>query len=380
MYFRWVVPQLPPDVWDDKAAYKAGLLDRLLTSKTSRKGIRCYSLAIESHADGSPHLDLLLVFEKKVRLGYTQLDFLCEKHGDLTRYRNLNGAILAYGHKEDTPLSNVPATQTVLMEQEFRKDPYRVLQRVMKQDVFHFNFDQYCASNDLFRRMKGFTTLRAKLKVQQEALASLSLKSKRGLSLITPALIRQVLTAQEQAVFDSWPGYCTIVGYINDMVRWGSHRPFKSKQLLLVGAPNTGKTSLIRWLSEHVSTYEVGVSNWFPRYSSGTYRLMSWNEFSLNVMTYPNLLKLLEGTVMDLQYKGGSTVKRDNPLIIMTSNLSSVAHLRRKFGSFSKLEEFKHSLRNFPARVHEVTLPQGRNLFFFEKIIAAASSRCELDE
>ena len=66
--FRWVVPQLPAEIWDKKETFKTDLLDRLRASKTAKKGIKFYSIAIESHADGHPHLDMLLIFEKQIRL------------------------------------------------------------------------------------------------------------------------------------------------------------------------------------------------------------------------------------------------------------------------------------------------------------------------
>lgn len=378
--FRWVVPQLPTQVWDTKETFKAELLGRLLASKTARKGIRYYSVAVESHADGNPHLDLLVIFSKKIRLGYTELDFLCQKHGDLTRYRTLNSSILAYGFKEDVPLTNLPELEAVLRDQAFRRDPYATIQAAMKRDVFRFNFDQFCAKNDRFRELKNFSSIRARMRLQQEALANLRLRDRPGLHLITPQLIRSSLTREEYQTFCSWSGYCTIVSAINEMTRYGSHRPFKSKQLFLVGPPNTGKTSLIRWLSRYVSNYEAGVSNWFPRYSSESYSLISWNEFSLRVMPYANLLKFLEGTPMDLEYKGGSTLKWDNPLIILNSNLTSVHHLKTKFRSFSRIEELSQALKNFPARVLELVIPDGFTLFLLQKIIDAAAKSSETHE
>ena len=371
--FRWVVPRLDPQVWSRREAYKAELLDRLRSSKTARKGVRYYSIAVESHADGSPHLDLLLIFEKKIRLSYVELDFLCDKHGELTRYRNLNHAVLNYGSKEDVPLSNCPDVQRIVDEQQLRRDPYAFLQGRMLEDPFSFNLAQYCAKNDYFKTIRGFSALSSKLRIHQQTACNLILKAKAGLREITPSFIRAVLNDSDFQKFESWVGYCTIVNFINQIFRYGPNRPFKSRQLLLVGPPNIGKTSLVNAISKYVATYEVGISNWFPRYSSGVYSLISWNEFSLRVMPYSNLLRFLEGTPMDLEYKGGSTMKRDNPLVIASSNLSYSDHLLRKFSGYSKLPQLRVALKNLPARLTQLEIPERMDLFVLIKIVEAAA-------
>lgn len=370
--FRWVVPRLDPQVWTRKEAYKAEVLDRLLASKTARKGVRHYSVAVESHADGSPHLDLLLVFEKTVELRPTELDFLCGKHGDLTRYRNLNAAILAYGSKEDVPLSDA-SLKSALQIQAIKHNPYAFLQQRMLRDPFGFNLDQYCAQNNYFAEIRGYSTIRSKLRTHQEAACNLILKKKPGLREITPCFIRAVLSDAEFQIFQSWVGYCTIVGFINEIFKYGPDRPFKSKQLLLVGPPNVGKTSLVNEISRHVATYEMGVSNWFPRYCSGVYSLISWNEFRLSAMPYANLLRFLEGTPMDLQYKGGSTLKKDNPLMIASSNLTYSEHLFKKFNAYSKLPQLRAALQNLPARLTQLQIPTGFDLFILIKLVREAA-------
>ena len=367
--FRWVVPRLDPQVWSRKEAYKAEVLDRLLASKTARKGVRYYSIAVESHADGSPHLDLLLIFQKQVRLTYTQLDFLCEKHGDLTRYRSLNRAILQYGSKEDTPLNTCPELSVVLDEDRIRRDQYGFFQEKMIADPFSFNLREYCDRNDLFRKVRNFQSLESTLRKHQEARANSLLKAKPGLRLMPLALIKARTTEAEWAQLTSWAGYFEIVDAINSVALHGGCRPFKSKQLLLVGLPNTGKTTLNRLLGEYVATYEVGVNTWWPRYQDGVYKFFSWNEFTLRKMPYTDLLKLLEGTPLNLEQKGGHGYRADNQLIIMNSNLDAFQHLQKKFGSYRRLDELRAALMNFPARVQELKIPAGKNLFLLVQVI-----------
>lgn len=365
--FRWVVPQLPAEVWSRKEAYKAELLDKLLASKTAKKGIRYYSIAIESHADGNPHLDLLLIFEKKIDLKPTELDFLCDKHGDLTRYRTLNQAILNYGSKEDTPLSNLSPSDAILDEQKLKNCPEKFFMQLIDQDPFHFDFRSYCTRMKNLHLIKNWSSVKNKMKDYQEARCNLVHRDKPGIQKITDKLIQRELTPLEQEEFYSWHGYQQIVDKINEIGRFNSNRPFKSKQLLLVGPPDIGKTSLINALQVHIPVYPMGVSNWFPRYQANTYRVIAWNEFRLSLMSYPLLLQFLEGSYMDLQYKGGSTLKSDNPLVIMTSNLTLKNHIWRKFKNDEYL--LKAALLNAPARIDEIVIPEFKDLFFLQKLI-----------
>lgn len=369
--FRWVVPQLSPEVWSRKEAYKAELLDRLRSSKTARKGIMYYSIAIESHADGNPHLDLLLIFEKQIRMSYTELDFLCQKHGDLTRYRNLNHAIVQYGSKEDTPLSNFKSkdVETLLFQKRLTKDPYLNLELEMRKDPLNFDLLQFVSKNNLLSKIKGWSAVKTKLKDAQTGYANLQLKNKPGIKKITPDLIKKTLSLDELRQFESWSGYCRICTFINEINEFGSNRPFKSKQLLLVGPPNTGKTSLNREIAKWVPTYQVGMSHWWPEYRDNVYRFFSWNEFSLSKMPYTELLKLLEGTPLNLQKKGSHAPRFNNQLIIMNSNVDIVSQLRRKFNIWTEDVMYREALKNFPARVEQITIPPGYKLFLLLKLI-----------
>ena len=365
--FRWVVPQLDFEIWKKKANQKNEILDTLFWSKTAKKGIKYYSIAIESHADGNPHLDMLLIFEKQIELRLNELDFLCNKHGHLTRYRTLNQAILEYGSKEDTPLSNLPLLETVLNEQTIKKTPEQFFMQLIDKDPFHFDFKSYCVKKKVLHLIKNWSSLKTKMKDYQESLCNLVLKEKPGIQKITKELIQQELSPLEQKEFYSWEGYQRIVDKINEIGKFKSNKPFKSKQLLLVGPPNTGKTSLIRALQPHIPIYPMGVSNWFPRYLSNTYRIISWNEFRLTLMPYPQFLQFLEGSYMDLQYKGGSTLKSDNPLIFMTSNLTLRNHIQNKFKNNTCFK--KTALLNASARIDEIIIPNFKDLFFLQKLI-----------
>lgn len=371
--FRWVVPQLPAEIWDRKEQYKAGLLDRLRLSKTAKKSIQYYSIAIESHADGRPHLDMLIILEKRTNLSLNQLDFLCDKHGNLTRYRNLNQAILEYGSKEDQPLTNCPNVKQLLAQQDLKKDPYVFLQEHMLKEPYTFDIAEFCAKNDYFKYITGFRSLESKLRSHQIATCNLHLKSKPSIQKITPELIQQELTPLEQKEFHSWHGYQTIVDFLNQIPTYGTERPTHTPNLFLHGRPRTGKTSLVEAIQKTTSVYPVGTQNWFPKFTNHTYKLMFWDECRLSMMTWEQMLILLDGRPYDLPFKGGSTLKYDNQLWIMTSNKSVRQHLKQKHSYLR--EDFDNPLEqnvietSFRKRVKEVTIPDDKDLFILGKLI-----------
>lgn len=371
--FRWVVPQLPPEVWGRKEAYKAELLDRLRSSKTARKGVRYYSLAIESHADGNPHLDMLLILEKRTDLFLDELDFLCQKHGDLTRYRNLNQAILNYGSKEDTPLSNLPNVDYVLNEQDIKRCPVTFLMKQVDTDPFRFDFLEYCGQNNYFTTIQRWSYVKNKIRDYQEFVCNRGLKEKPGIQRITRETIQRELTSSEREEFYSWSGYQTIVDYLNEISLHGWSRPTHSKQLYVRGRSRIGKTSLIERIQRSTSVYPVGTINWFPEFRNETYRLMFWDETKLNMMSFNQLLMLMDGRPFHLPFKGGSTPKRDNQLWLMCSN-ESLEHQMISMGKSVQrnpltekyLDQQVNAVFN---RIQQLVIPEGKTLFLLQRLI-----------
>ena len=333
-----------------------------------QRGLKYYSISLQTHSNGVPHLDILLIYDKSITRQLKDFDYLY-KHGNITTYRRLNDAILDYGKKQDpSPLSNLPSDNSELINiQQLKNDPYLYLYHKMCCDPIHFNLQQYVKFHQLSQHIKGWSSIKTKLKDMQIAAANLSLKNKPGFKLITPELISSILTPSELKLFYSWDGYSKIVSYLNQILMHGCSRPFKSKQLLLVGAPNTGKTSLVRQIQKHCAVYHMDTSNWFPKYRDGVYPLFFWDEFKLKGgMTHTDLLKFLQGSPMDLQYKGGSSLKMDNPLIIMTSNMTLQQHIALKFKQVShRLLAF----RNLGVRIQQVMVPEGYDLFLLLKLI-----------
>ena len=348
---------------------KYAVLQRLL-AKESKRGLQYYRIALQHHQNGVPHLDILLTYPRSILRRLTDWDYLL-RHGDVTVYRQLNKAIIQYGTKQDSQsLSNFPCdVDHILQFQRFLRDPYAHLLAQMQKEPLHFNLQDFVYHHGLSSHIKGWSSLKTKLKDMQLAAANATLRTRPGIAPITRARVQACLTPAQLQVYDSWPGYATIVDYLNQISQHGCKRPFKSRQLLLVGPPNTGKTSLINALQRYYAIYHMDVTNWFPRYTDGIYPLISWNQFKLKGgMTHTTLLKYLQGYPIDLQYKGGSSLRRDNQLIIMTSNMTLEQHIGLKFRQSSHRV---HARENLGARIHQLSLPPGYDLFLLLRLLAA---------
>ena len=341
-----------------------------------QRGLKNYHIAVERHRNNVPHLDILLLYDKSTQRQLTDYDYLF-KHGNVSTYRKLNAAILDYGKKyDDCALSNLPGNtilpsgQTVnqLIElQHLKQDPYRYLECQMIKDPLHFDLRRYVFQRRAGAYISSWPSIKSKLKDMQVAAANLQLRNKPGFKVIDRSLIESVLSPSQLVTYDSWQGYNTIVCALNQMITFRYNRPFKSKQLLLVGRPNTGKSSLLSTIQKYCSVYHLDVSTWFPHYQDGVYTLMAWDQFKLKGgMSHTNLLKFLQGSPMDLQYKGGSSLRRDNPLIIMTSNMTLNQHIQCKFHD----QKYRAlAFANLSARITQVHIPESYDLFLLSKLI-----------
>ena len=351
------------------------VLQRLIAKETKR-GLQHYRIALQHHQNGVPHLDILLTYPTSVLRRLTEWDYLL-KHGDVTTYRQLNKAIIQYGRKQDKEsLSNFPDDISDILDiQQLIKDPYLYLLKKMQQDPLHFNLQDYVYHNKLSPHIKGWAAIKTKLKDMQLAAANHTLRSRPGIAPITRARIQERLTPAQLSVFDSWTGYQVIVDFFNQMTRLKGDRQQKSPNLLITGAPNTGKSALI-WqrnppqghqsLLQHCSVYPMGLAHWFPKYHSGVYHCLYWNEARLTSYSYDTILKLLDGSPLDLPSKGGQSRKVDNPLVIMTSNMTLPQMINQKFSY--NLDFLQMARKNLSVRIKNVIIPEGYDLFLLQKL------------
>lgn len=373
-YFRLVIPNLQQFEPQSPSLTKLkGDTLQLLLQKQNPVGLQYYKVAAETHPTTKvPHLDILLLYKASRLTSLNRFNYLI-KHGNLTRYKKLNDAILSYGDKEDlAPLSNLPKDVSLILKvKKIQSDPFEVMHQQMLKDPFHFDVHRWLADSQLLYAVSktGWSKAISLLKHQQQVQCNRLLYSKPGFQRITKQLIKQLLSPKEYRQYTKNVAFLAkIVAKINEIVGHGCTRPFKTKQLLLVSPPDTGKTSLALKVKQFISVYHMGVKNWFPCYRSNIYKMILWDQFNLKSMPYPQLLKFLQGLQMDLQYKGGSVLKTDNQLIYMTSNMTLRQHVESRFSSERSRALSEANLR---ARIQEVILPQGVDLFLLQKLFKA---------
>lgn len=378
---------------------KQRVLDRLL-QKQSKRTVKLinWSIAWQTHkGSGLPHLDILIVFQRNIKPACTAFDYLIKDLKITQRYTDdhiahghvwvtpysptkLNKAILQYGFKEDpSVITNLTLQnqQQLLRVNTLKADPYRYLELQMLKDPLHFNVQQYVRKHDLAQHISAWSSIKTKLKDMQVAAANLALKQKTGFKYINRAHIEACLSLSQLKTYDSWSGYQKIVDYFNQVLVYGTRRPFKSKHLLVVGSPGIGKTSLVSEpnnqasripIQQLVSTYHMGMRHWFPKYQDGIYLLILWNQMKLTSYSYDFLLKFLEGSPADLAYHGGATKRSDNQLIYMTSNLSLDLHIKNKF---TNPEDQAFAKANLAARIQQLIVPDGYDLFLLQKLFVS---------
>ena len=340
-----------------------------------------YLVCEETYESGEPHFHVILVYSARKQIkSPDHYDYL-GVHPNIQVMRNMKAA-LDYVYKQDLqPLTNMDLVQEKRVARA--KDSsslYELLEEQMLKDPFNFDVMKYCVTHDLFKQIykANYTKAIGLIRIAQEAQCNKLLSEKSGFKYIDQALIESQLTPLELETYYSWKGYQKIVDYLNQIIVYGSTRPLKTMNLLISGAPGTGKTSLFHnpnhpphmaCVEDFSSVYHMGMSTWFPKYRSNVYQLILWNEAKLTSYSYDTILKFLEGSFLDLQVKGGIAPKRDNPLIIMTSNLSLQQLIVQKFHKNPHFQELAKV--NLAVRIENIIIPSDKNLFLLQKLLVS---------
>ena len=338
-----------------------------------------YIICRETYEDNSPHFHVILAFSHRKCITNPHHFDCLGIHPNIQTMRNLKAA-LNYVYKEDPePITNmnIDHEYQVLMAQK-TTSLYELLKKQMIKSPMTFDPIKYMVDHNLDQEVckANYTKSLRLLKQVQQTYCNKALAQRPGFKTITRQLILSKLTPEELTIYDSWPGYQTIVDYLNTMVTLKGARQQKSRNLLITGSPNTGKSALV-WqrnplvnrtsLLSYCSIYPMGMSNWFPNYNSDVYHAIYWNEAKLTSYSYDVILKLLDGSPVDLPAKGGNHKKVDNPLVIMTSNMTLDELISQKFGYNKFFLKMAHA--NLSVRIQNVIIPEGYNLFLLQKLL-----------
>ena len=346
-------------------------------AKRNNTEIEMYVVAEETYKDGDLHYHALLRTSKKIKITNERFFDYEGAHPSIELMRNLT-ATLAYLNKTDVaPYASVDISTA--KEKARREQSYQSLIDVMVEhleaDPERFDPDRYIYVHGLIPLIVGKwgKDLQSVVKMIEKARETIHRQieeAKPGLRLITPELISERLSAEELQEFHDNPGYQQIVDCVNQMYHYEGNRPHKSPNLLIVGEPNTGKTSFITEITKHVRYYGLSMKNWIPRYKNHQFHLMRWEEVEFT--DFPRALTklLLEGMRCDFPQKGSSILRIDNPLIMMTSNspfLKICERARRRREDDETL--YMDLIKPLSVRIIEVTIPKGKDIFFMQKLI-----------
>lgn len=348
-----------------------------------------YVVCEEMYDSGLPHFHVILIFPKRIQITNPRFLDFNDIHPNIQILRNMT-ATLDYVYKEDPhPLTNLDILKSRLEARVSSKSTlYSVLQQEMMKNPYTFNVEDFLIKNKLTQHMykTDYNKALSLIKMIQPAYAKRLLNSKTPLHPITSSLIEKVLSPDEISEFYSHKCYQKIVDHINELIKYpnfdeASKLPFKTKHLLIVGPSDIGKTSLVHsnarddkypGLAHYYATYPLSVGQrFFPLYSSYVYRLVSWEEFTIDSDLFPkkrynNLLNYLDGSISALPQKGRVPVERsDSPKHILTSNRSLLKHINSTFNSDENKEM---SLMNLKARIDCVVIPQGKSIHFLRKL------------
>ena len=341
-----------------------------------------YLVCEQMYDDGTPHFHAILVYPlRKKIIAQDFYDYL-GIHPNIQTMRNMKAA-LDYVHKEDPdPLTNMDlAQERRVARAKDSSSIYQLLREEMMRDPFNFSAIRYCIDHDIDRQVykTNYTKAVNLLKLVQPQVCNKLLTERPGFRPIDRHLIEEKLSPFELKIFTSWGGYQTIVDYLNIMNTERGRRQQKSMNLLITGPKSIGKSALV-WQRDplpgrtsivtHHPVYPMGMKDWFPDYRSDVYSCIYWNQAKLTSYSYDVILQILDGSPVMLPSKGGGHKKVDNPLVIMTSNMTLQQMIRQKFHYNRTYQDM--SRQNLSVRITNVVVPPGYDLFLLQKLLVPA--------
>ena len=341
-----------------------------------------YLICQEMYDSGESHFHAILIYPKRKEVKIQNYYDFLDIHPNIQTMRNMKAAI-EYVYKEDPdPYTNMDILQELkIARAKDTSSLYEFLEEEMMKDPYNFEVFKYCLDNKITKEIYKANYNKAVKLVQkiQQVYCNKLLFEKRGFKPISRSLIEAILSPSELKTYDSWSGYQTIVNYLNIMNTERGQRQEKSMNLLITGAPSTGKSALF-WqrnplpgrssVVTHLPLYPMGMKDWFPAYKSDVYAGIYWNEAKLTSYPYDVILQLLDGSVVMLPAKGSGHKKVDNPMVLMTSNMTLNEMIRQKF--YYNKEYIKMAKENLSVRIENVIVPKGLNLFLLQKLLVSS--------
>lgn len=374
---------------------KESLANYLLNQVPLDRSVRPvkYLICEQMYDSGQPHFHVILVYPKYKQIIHPEHYDYLGIHPNIQSMRNMKAA-LTYVYKQDPhPYTNmdIPQQRRVARAKD-TSSLYELLQQQLLKDPFNFDVDAYCAEHGIFKEVykANYSKALTLIKRAQPAYARKILRDKPGIQFITQELIRQKLDEAELQQFYSHPCYQKIIDHVNQIHTYPNYSyqtmaPSKTPHLLLVGDSSIGKSALVDHrpttqypypgLMHYYPCYHLSIGQkYFPPYRSFDYRIVRWNEFTIDSDMFPKkgynrLLDYLQGAPSALPQKGRPPVERqDNPKHILTSNRTLQQHICKTFRSEQSRAMAR---RNLGTRVDCVIVPKGKSIHFLRKLFVA---------
>lgn len=259
----------------------------------------------ENHQDGTPHIHVALSFLKKEDITTPRdLDMIGGKHGNYQGIRNVTAVIQYIGKHDKEPLVHGPVPQTS------KKPPG---QQVNKGDVVTKMLIEGRTRKEIMEKHPGYYLLnRMKILALEAELPTLTRKTIQTTHQIE--MRSGDSSNEEEMVVYNW----LAANLFN------AHRPLKTQQLYIWGAPNSNKTSLYHRKLDFLRIYHMPNSELFDcLYSDDGYDLVIYDEFTKSrVRSGAFLNQFSDGQHVTLRTKGGQVLKKKNIPFIILSNFS----------------------------------------------------------
>lgn len=269
-----------------------------------------YVIAEEAHADGTPHLHLLLTFTVKMQFYSPDVfDFIGGKHGNYQTARSLRGT-LEYVTKKGVYCSEGLDVKSLLSKKGNKSTEMALLCKEGKTLEEINDLDPGYVLNNK-RKLEEYLAWTSLVAMRNEKRPWVPLNDDDG-------------------HFGSPEDY-VIAGWLNENIK--QRRKFKGKQLYVWGPPNTGKTTMVNQLNKRLSVYFVPRDeDFYDGYRDAAYDLAVLDEFT-HTKTMQWLNQFLDGQTMTLRIKGGQVVKKDNIPVIILSNYPPEVNYSKLFDS-----------------------------------------------